>query len=113
MAFCKPFAALEIFSERPRVRRTNPGTSRETVSSLLSLQQGLSMAKKVILYFENERDALRFTLAAGSAMADAGQPNTAPNAMLLAQRLSRATRIRVRHTPSQDDDEPQPVAKAG
>ncbi len=68
--------------------------------------------KKVILYFDNQQDALRFTLAAGSVMADSEQTDDGERAMHLLKPLARATRIRVTRTASSDDD-PQPAAKAG
>lgn len=68
-------------------------------------------AKKVILYFENHRDALRFTLAAGSVMSETDQ-TSGKDATYLIQPLARATRIRVGHTASQDE-EPQQAVKAG
>ncbi len=68
--------------------------------------------KKVILYFENQEDALRFTLAAGSFMAEADQPDTGEQAMHVLKPLARATRIRVSSTASCDEDT-QSAAKAG
>jgi len=69
------------------------------------------MSKKVVLYFDNHRDALRFTLAAGSVMSDTEQTRAA-DADRLIEPLARATRIRVARTASQDDDS-APTAKAG
>ena len=60
--------------------------------------------KKVILYFENQNDALRFTLAAGSVMAEGTGPSGGKDLMRLVQPLTRATRIRVGRTASQTDD---------
>lgn len=68
--------------------------------------------KKVILYFENQRDALRFTLAAGSVMAEAKPAEVGKDAMHLIQPLTRATRIRIGQATSQED-ESHPAAKAG
>lgn len=55
--------------------------------------------KKVVLYFDDQRDALDFTLAAGSVMSSGGQH--VPN---LVRPLVRATRIRIGRTETRDDD---------
>ena len=54
---------------------------------------GVSMATtQVILYFDSPADALRFTLAASSALAgDAKKPSDLPD---LSREIKRATRIR-------------------
>jgi hypothetical protein len=49
------------------------------------------MAGQVILYFDDQADALRFALAAGSVMAGDGSRTTDD----LAQETSRITRIRL------------------
>jgi hypothetical protein len=49
------------------------------------------MAGQVILYFDDQNDALRFALAAGSVMAGDGSTTTDD----LAQETSRITRIRL------------------
>ncbi|HET9410075.1 MAG TPA: hypothetical protein VFO39_22760 [Candidatus Sulfotelmatobacter sp.] len=49
------------------------------------------MAGQVILYFEDQADALRFALAAGSVMA--GESGKAPGDLI--QETTRATRIRL------------------
>ncbi len=49
------------------------------------------MSGQVILYFEDQADALRFALAAGSVMAGDGTAATDN----LAQETTRATRIRL------------------
>ena len=49
------------------------------------------MSGQVILYFDDQADALRFALAAGSVMSGEG-PRTKNN---LVQETARATRIRV------------------
>ena len=49
------------------------------------------MSGQVILYFEDQADALRFTLAAGSVMA--GEANRSTNDLV--QETTRATRIRL------------------
>lgn len=72
----------------------------------------MAKKKKVILYFDNQQDALRFTLAAGSVMADTQLPDSDVQALHLLKPLARATRIRVSRTASHDDDA-QPTAKAG
>jgi hypothetical protein len=48
--------------------------------------------KKVVLYFEDQQDALRFTLAAGSLISGEYSGMTGPLAKLTAP-LSRAARI--------------------
>ena len=60
--------------------------------------------RKVTLYFDDHRDALRFTLAAGSVMSGAEHPNTGQNVLRIVQPLSRATRIRVGQTATDTDD---------
>jgi hypothetical protein len=60
--------------------------------------------RKVTLYFDDHRDALRFTLAAGSVMSGAEHPNTGQNVLRIVQPLSRATRIRVGQTATEADD---------
>jgi len=54
---------------------------------------GVSMATtQVILYFDSPADALRFTLAASSALAgDGKKPSDLPD---LSREIKRATRIR-------------------
>ncbi len=49
-------------------------------------------ARKVILYFEDQTDALRFALAAGSVMSGEKQPKSADE---LVQETQRANRIRL------------------
>jgi hypothetical protein len=68
--------------------------------------------KKVILYFQNQQDALHFTLAAGSVMAESDHDDSGKQALHLIQPLKGATRIRVGCTSSHDDDT-VPTAKAG
>jgi hypothetical protein len=52
-------------------------------------------ARKVILYFEDQTDALRFALAAGSVMSGEKQPKSAVE---LVQETQRANRIRLGET---------------
>jgi hypothetical protein len=66
-------------------------------------------ARKVILYFDDHADALRFALAAGSVMSGERQPKTADD---LIQETQRANRIKLGHvnpasSPPWDE---QPVA---
>jgi hypothetical protein len=49
------------------------------------------MSGQVILYFDDQADALRFALAAGSVMAGDGTPATGD----LVQETARITRIRL------------------
>jgi len=66
---------------------------------------GVFMARrKVTLYFEDHRDALRFTLAAGSVMSGAEHPNIGQNVLRIVQPLARATRIRVGRAATDEDD---------
>ncbi len=57
--------------------------------------------KKVILYFEDERDALHFTVAASSVMSDGSRLNGGKDATRLIQPLARANRIRVARSATQ------------
>lgn len=75
--------------------------------------------KKVVLYFEDQQDALRFTLAAGSLISGEYSGMTGPLAKLTAP-LSRAARITAggrlgeegasRETPVNDCEDPVPTA---
>ena len=49
------------------------------------------MPGQVVLYFEDQSDALRFALAAGSVMAGEGEKSTSE----LVEEMTRATRIRI------------------
>lgn len=49
-------------------------------------------ATQVILYFDDQKDALRFALAAGTVMAGAGEP-IATEQQNLIQETQRASRI--------------------
>jgi hypothetical protein len=49
-------------------------------------------ARQVILYFDDQKDALRFALAAGSVMAGAGETVVAEQQSLI-QETQRASRI--------------------
>jgi hypothetical protein len=49
-------------------------------------------ARQVILYFDDQKDALRFALAAGSVMAGEGQMVTTEERTLI-QETQRASRI--------------------
>jgi hypothetical protein len=50
-------------------------------------------ANQVVLYFDRQEDALRFTLAASSVMSAEGTLNNSNAAMKAAERLCKATRI--------------------
>jgi hypothetical protein len=77
--------------------------------------------KKVVLYFEDQQDALRFTLAAGSLISGEYSGMTGPLAKLTAP-LSRAARITAGgklgeenvagETPVDDCEGPVPAAMA-
>jgi hypothetical protein len=49
-------------------------------------------ARQVILYFDDQKDALRFALAAGSVMSGEGEGETAKQRTLI-QETQRASRI--------------------
>jgi len=49
-------------------------------------------ARQVILYFDDQKDALRFALAAGSVMAGAGETVAAEQQSLI-QETQRASRV--------------------
>jgi hypothetical protein len=49
-------------------------------------------ARQVILYFDDQKDALRFALAAGSVMSGEGEAETAKQRTLM-QETQRASRI--------------------
>ncbi len=49
-------------------------------------------AKQVILYFDDQKDALRFALAAGSVMSDEDETDAAEKRSLI-QETQRASRI--------------------
>ena len=60
-------------------------------------------ANQVVLYFDNQEDALLFTLAASSVIsADKAQTNEA--VMKVAQKISKASRITTEGRGAPDDD---------
>jgi len=61
------------------------------VSRGLPAQGEVNMAGQVVLYFEDQADALRFALAAGSVMSGDGAKFTTD----LVQETARITRIRL------------------
>jgi hypothetical protein len=62
--------------------------------------------KKVILYFEDERDALHFTVAASSVISGGAKPEAGRDANRLIQPLARANRIRVARSANQLQEQP-------
>lgn len=66
------------------------------------------MSGQVVLYFEDQADALRFALAAGSVMAGDGSPATAD----LVQKTTRVTRIRLNATNTGKGKQPNPERAA-
>jgi len=62
------------------------------------------MSGQVILYFEDQADALRFALAAGSVMAGDGNRATSD----LVQKAARVTRIRLNATNTGKTRQPNP-----
>ena len=68
------------------LRRKLLSAARESIST-----RGIIMSGQVILYFEDQADALRFALAAGSVMAGDGTTATDD----LVQETTRVSRIRL------------------
>jgi hypothetical protein len=66
------------------------------------------MAGQVVLYFEDQADALRFALAAGSVMA--GESASAPGELV--QETTRVTRIRLDATNAAETRKPSPPERA-
>ena len=62
------------------------------------------MSGQVVLYFEDQADALRFALAAGSVMAGDGGNFTAD----LVEETTRATRIRLDAVNADNGKKPNP-----
>ena len=62
------------------------------------------MSGQVVLYFDDQADALRFALAAGSVMAGDGSPATND----LVQKTTRVTRIRLNATNTGKSRQPNP-----
>lgn len=55
---------------------------------------GIRMAaSKVILYFDNQEDALLFTLAASSVLSEGGRITSREDLLKLAQEIGKASRI--------------------
>lgn len=66
------------------------------------------MSGQVVLYFENQADALRFALAAGSVMAGEGTKFTND----LVEETTRVTRIRLDTVNAGNLKKPNPVRAA-
>lgn len=66
------------------------------------------MSGQVVLYFDDQADALRFALAAGSVMAGDGSPATAD----LMQKTARVSRIRLNATNTGKAKQPNPPERA-
>jgi hypothetical protein len=66
------------------------------------------MSGQVVLYFDDQADALRFALAAGSVMAGDGSPATND----LVQKAARVTRIRLNATNTGKARQPNPERAA-
>src|ERR1017187_1254035 len=81
-------------SYRSRLRAPSPGRS--------------AMSGQVVLYFEDQADALRFALAAGSVMAGEGAKFTSD----LVQETARVTRIRLDAVNAGNSKKPNPVRVA-
>ena len=85
-------AAGQSFEARPAPQSSSARLLRLRASRTEFESQGdVFMAGQVILYFDDQADALRFALAAGSVMAGDGSLTTDD----LAQETSRITRIRL------------------
>jgi hypothetical protein len=78
------FCRKSIFHDQFRMQTAH-------VSRGLLAQGEVKMAGQVVLYFEDQADALRFALAAGSVMSGDGAKFTTD----LVQETSRITRIRL------------------
>ena len=66
--------------------------------------------KKVVVYFEDQRDALHFTLAAGTVMSD--QIPAGKEAARLLQPLARASRVFIDQAASSEEDYPAALSQA-
>jgi hypothetical protein len=66
------------------------------------------MSGQVVLYFDDQADALRFALAAGSVMAGDGSSTTND----LMQKAARVTRIRLNATNTGKGRQPNPECAA-
>ncbi len=66
------------------------------------------MSGQVVLYFEDQADALRFALAAGSVMAGEGSPASSD----LVQKTARVSRIRLNATNMGKSKQPSPPERA-
>jgi hypothetical protein len=66
------------------------------------------MSGQVILYFDDQADALRFALAAGSVMAGDSSPATHD----LVQKTTRVTRIRLDAAKAGKTRQPSPPERA-
>jgi len=62
------------------------------------------MSGQVVLYFDDQADALRFALAAGSVMSGEGSPATAD----LVQKTARISRIRLNASNNGKSKQPGP-----
>jgi hypothetical protein len=62
------------------------------------------MSGQVVLYFDDQADALRFALAAGSVMAGYKSPATSE----LVQKTARVSRIRLNATNTGKSKQPNP-----
>jgi hypothetical protein len=77
--------------------------------ALRSQNQGeVNMSGQVILYFDDQADALRFALAAGSVMAGDGTLATDD----LVQETARVTRIRLDDANKEKGKQPNPPERA-
>jgi len=80
-----------------------------SIRRLESVTQGeVSMSGQVILYFEDQADALRFALAAGSVMSGDGTRATDD----LVQETARVTRIRLDAANKGKNRQPNPPERA-
>ena len=61
-------------------------------ATIFDLGEVCMAARQVILYFDDQKDALRFALAAGSVMARDGEPVAAEERTLI-QETQRASRV--------------------
>jgi len=94
-------------SSTPFVRK-RVNRSFQLMLARLGVQGEVHMSGQVVLYFEDQADALRFALAAGSVMSGEGGKFT--NDLL--EETARATRIRLDAVNAGNMKKPNPVRAA-
>jgi len=91
---------LVIYEPERRTKRVplNPPACRLMMCQASRRKTHMAAANQVVLYFENQEDALRFTLAAGSVLADQKPNHTVEDLMKVAREMVRASRITAKGT---------------